>query len=293
MKLKAIKSLALTASLVAGYFASAAQAEGTSVWQVTKGDDVVYIGGTVHILPASEFPLPKQFTETYDKTDSIVLEAKLPEPTDQAAQMQMMQALAYGDARTLQSELSEETYNELKAYFAQFGMDVAQLNGFRPGFIMSMMLVMEAQRQQMAGDGVDKYFMAKAKKDGKSSEYLETFDFQINMLREQGVGYEDAFIKENLEQIGEFKTLFQSIIDGWRNGDEASLDKLVNDSMREMSERDHQKMLIDRNIDWVPKIEKMFGDEDKEFVLVGVGHLVGEQSVIKLLAKKGYKVTKL
>jgi uncharacterized protein len=297
MKNTVLKSIALAvalpATLLASSFIASAKAEPTSIWRVQKGDDVVYVGGTVHLLPASEFPLPQQFTDTYAKTDSIVLEAKLPEPTDQAAQMKMMQAFAYGDARTLQSELSPETYAALKQYFAAIGMDVAQLNGFRPGFIMSMMLVMEAQKSQMGGDGVDKYFMDLAKKDGKPSEYLESFDFQVNMLREQGVGYEDAFVNDLLEQVKEFKPVLESIIKGWRHGDTKALNELVNVKMKDMSERDYKAMLVNRNIDWVPKIEAMFGDDDKEFVLVGVGHLVGKHSVIKLLKDKGYKVTQL
>jgi hypothetical protein len=37
----------------------------------------------------------------------------------------------------------------------------------------------------------------------------------------------------------------------------------------------------------------MFGDNDREFVLVGAGHLVGDDSVIALLKAKGYKVEQM
>ena len=33
----------------------------TSVWKVSKGDDHIYVGGTVHILPASEFSVARCF----------------------------------------------------------------------------------------------------------------------------------------------------------------------------------------------------------------------------------------
>ena len=37
----------------------------------------------------------------------------------------------------------------------------------------------------------------------------------------------------------------------------------------------------------------MFGDDDLEFVLVGAGHLVGEDNVLTLLQEKGYRVIQL
>lgn len=291
MKLLTLKKALSVGALTLG-LGVASQAN-ASVWQVDNGKDTVYVGGTVHILPASEFPLPKAFTDVYSKTDSIVLETKLPDPTDQQAQMAMLQALSMAPGQTLSSKLSEKTYADLKAYFAGLGVDIAQFDRFKPGFIVSMMLVMEAQRHNMAGDGVDAYFSKKAQADGKPAEYLETMEFQLNLLSSHGEGEEDHLIKTSLAYVPEFKELMTKLIAAWRAGDEETLVELVVKRMKEESPKGFKAMLTDRNIDWVPKIEKMFGDEDKEFVLVGMAHLVGETNVIDMLKAKGYKVTKL
>ncbi len=52
-------------------------------------------------------------------------------------------------------------------------------------------------------------------------------------------------------------------------------------------------MLTDRNKNWIKDIDKMFTDNDKEFVLVGVAHLVGDNNVLALLKNKGYQIEKL
>ena len=56
-------------------------------------------------------------------------------------------------------------------------------------------------------------------------------------------------------------------------------------------------LLTDRNKNWLPHIERMFSgngnSSDKEFVLVGVAHLAGNNSVLALLKAKGYRVEKL
>ena len=282
-----LASAIFTASLTSSYVAAE-----TSVWKISKGNDHIYLGGTIHILPVSEFPLPKEFTDAYQKSDAIVLEAKLPEATDTAFQMKMMQAMSYQNGQTLSGVLSKSTYQKLTAYLAGFGADINTLNGFKPGFIMTMMALLEAQKAQLSGDGVDTYFSQKASKDNKPIEYLESVDFQMNMLANIGQGYEDKFIESNLSQMDDFKGMFTKLIKSWRAGDVAALEQVVIKPLKE-DPKSYKTMLVDRNKNWIPLIEQMFNDKDKEFVLVGVGHLIGDKSVVALLKRKGYSVNKL
>lgn len=286
--------LKLVAGLVAALSITSAQAEPTSsVWKVSKGSDYIYVGGTVHILPASEFPLPGAFDKAYKDSQGIVLEADLPDPNDVQAQMQMMQAMAYSDGRTLKDVLKPKTFQALSEYFAQFGASAEQLQGFKPGFIMTMMLAMEAQKEQMAGEGVDAYFDKLAEKDKKLIEYLETTEFQIDMLANLGEGDEDKFINMNLQQMSEFKPLMLKMIKAWKTGDVKVIDDVLSAQMKDESPEIYETMITARNKDWIAKIERLFGDNDKEFVLVGAGHLAGDDSVLKLLSDKGYKISQM
>ncbi|WP_334015827.1 TraB/GumN family protein [Alteromonas sp. S167] len=273
---------------------SAAQdASTTSVWEVSKDSDTVYVGGTIHILPISEFPLPAAFTDTYEKSDTIVLEAELPDPTDIAAQQRMIEAMAYTGESNLKDKLSEETFNALNQYLGMFGANAEQLARFKPGLVATMLITMEAQRVNMAGEGVDAYFTQLAKRDNKPREYLETIDFQLNMLANMGVGEEERFISETLTTLPEFKEIMQGTIDAWREGDSETIETLVIDTFKRESPSSFDDVFTKRNQNWVPQIEAMFGDDDSEFVLVGAGHLVGEGNVLELLKAKGYTVKQL
>ena len=285
------KKLTTAITLCAGVlFANTVTAE-SSVWKVSKNNDVVYVGGTVHILPVSEFPLPSEFTDVYKMVDAIVLETELPNPADTSFQAKMMQKMSYGSGKKLSDVLSKRTYKQLDEYIAGFGANLADLNGFKPGFISAMMAMMEAQRSQISGDGVDAYFNQLAVKDSKAIEYLETQEFQLDMLASMGLGDEESFIKSNLNQVKDFKTTFDALIKAWRVGDDKKLAELVIEPMKE-DPKTLKALMTDRNQNWIPHIEKMFGDNDTEFVLVGAGHLVGEKSVLALLKAKGYKVEK-
>ena len=82
-------------------------------------------------------------------------------------------------------------------------------------------------------------------------------------------------------------------IKAWRAGDTEQLDTLVVDTFKRESPSSYEDVFIKRNQDWLPQIEAMFGDDDLEFVLVGAGHLVGEDSVIALLEAKGYTIEQM
>jgi len=292
MKFFTLKKLAIAATLItASIFSQQAIAE-SSVWKVSKGNDHVYIGGTVHILPVSEFPLPQEFITAYKNTDTIVLETKLPDPNDQAFQAKMMAQVSYKDGKKLTDVLSKETYQALTEYIAGFGGDINRLAGFKPGFVVTMMAMMEAQRAQIAGDGVDTYFSQLAVKDKKIPEYLESVEFQIEMLANMGKDDAESFVKLSLSQMGEFKSMFNKLLPAWRAGDAKQMAELVIKPMQE-DPKSLKALMTDRNKNWIPHIEKMFNDDDKEFVLVGVGHLVGEESVLALLKARGYQVAKI
>lgn len=287
--IKNITKTALALSIASASF----MASSDSIWEVKKGDDVLHIGGTVHILPNSEFPLPTNYTDIYANADSIVLETKLPEPGDQAMQMEMMKAMSYEEGKKLTDLISKESHAELVSYFAKVGMDYSNLERFKVGFLNSMVVMIEANKGGIAGQGVDAYFSQLATQDKKEIEYLETMEFQLNMLAGMGEGDEETAIKHLLEGADNTVPLLKDLIKAWRAGDEDTLVKLAIVELKEKFPQSYKALLTDRNNNWVPKIEAMFGDDDREFVLVGAAHLVGEESVIKSLKDKGYTVTKL
>ncbi len=289
------KHLFIGASLIAMSFGSFTAQAQSSVWKVSKGNDHIYVGGTVHILPASEFPLPKEFDEAYKKSDSIVLETKLPEASDSAFQMKMMQQMAYGNGKTIGDYISAQTLNKLSQHIAALGVDLAMFEGFKPGFLVTMLALLEAQKAQLSGEGVDVFYSKQANNDKKAIAYLESAEFQMNMIAALGTGDEDRFIKSNLGQMKDFKAMFLALLKAWRVGDEQQLNKLAILPMKD-DPKTLKQLLTDRNKNWLPHIERMFAgngkSSDTEFVLVGVAHLVGDKSVLSLLKAKGYRVEK-
>lgn len=268
-----------------------AQAD-SSVWKVSKDSDYIYLAGTVHILPPSEFPLPKEFDIAYANTDAVILETELPAEGDTAFQAKMMQIMTYSQGKTLRDYVSKKTYSQLEAYATEMGASMVMLERFKPGLLLTIFTMMEVQRAGLKGEGVDAYFDKLAKKDGKKLEYLETIDFQLNMIANMGEGNEDKFLLQNLEEFKDFKPLLLKLIAAWRSGDMNTLNTIALEPMKK-DPQSMKQLLTDRNNNWIPLIDAMFTDNDKELVMVGAAHLVGEQGVITLLENKGYKITQV
>jgi len=262
----------------------------SSVWKVSKNNDHVFIGGTIHVLPETEYPLPKEFIDAYKNSDQIVLEAQLPDPSDVTAQQAMIAQMSLNNGETLQSILQPKTFELLAHYFSGIGSNIEQFSGFKPGFVISIMALIELQKADISGSGVDAYFEELANNDKKVITYFETAEMQFTMLGDLGRGYEDEFILANIELNAEFADFFQHILDAWRMGDESRLESLINTAAIESDEKSYDALFTHRNKKWIPQIESLFNNNKKEFILVGAGHLFGKDGLIALLKSKGYNV---
>ena len=86
-------------------------------------------------------------------------------------------------------------------------------------------------------------------------------------------------------QLGNVKT----IADAWARGDTSSLEKDLLGAFRESPEL-FDRLLAERNRNWVAPVEACLKAKTACFVVVGAAHLVGPESLVNLLQKKGYTV---
>ena len=271
------------------FFAGTAIAD-TSVWEVKSGANTVYLGGTVHLLRPSDYPLPAEFDEAYTNSAEIYFETDISSMNDLSIQAQMLQQLMYTDERTLKTVLNEEAYTALTVYTAKLGLPMMMLEKFKPGMLISTLQVMDFQRMGFTPEGVDMHFNARARADGKSIGQFETIQEQIGFLAAMGEGNESEFVLLSLQDLEDTDALMADMVAAWRTGDAAELAELFVDDMREKAPDLYDSLLLQRNLKWMPEIEAMLRDSETEFVLVGAAHLVGPEGLVAMLAEKGYEV---
>lgn len=286
-----MKKLFLSLFLVL-FFNATALAE-SSVWMVRHGDSVAYLAGTCHVLRASDFPLPEEFEAAYADSDTLAFEVDIAEMSDPANQQKFLKEVLYPPGQGLDQVLEPETYRMLAEYCAAVGLPMVSLNQFKPSMVVLTLLGVELQRLGVGQTGVDRFYYDKARADGKQRAALETLAEQFRFLAALGEGDEDNFVRHSLAELDQTGEILDKLIAAWRSGDEAALEKFIITDMRSNFPGTYQDLIVDRNAAWLPQIEAWLATPETEMVLVGAGHLVGDEGLVTTLRARGYKVEKL
>ena len=282
----------IVAAMMAFGCAGVAHSE-SSVWKVESNNRQLFIGGTVHVLSAADYPLPDEFDQAYLQSQTVVLETDMERLTSPDFQQQLLSQMIYTDGTNLRNLLQDDTYARLEAFCAQRGIPASSLMMFKPGMVSMTITLLELQRLGLMGAGVDAHFNTRAMQDGKQVEKLETVEQQLSFLVAMGQGREDELISYTLRDVARLQTLFELIKEAWRAGDLDSLNKVTLMPLREEFPELYRILMVDRNKAWVPIIEEMLESEPVELVLVGALHLVGEAGLLEQFKDRGYRVTKL
>ena len=272
--------------------AEEAFAEG-AVWKIEKSGQHIFIGGTMHILSPSDYPLPVSFEVAYSQSDKLMFETDISALSDPQTQITMVQKLVYQDGSTIQDYISESTWQRLQQFCADRGLPISSIATFKPGMLTIVMTLFELQRLGMVAEGVDQFYQNKAIADGKPYGQFETVDEQLSFLERMGEGDVDRFVQYNLEEINQIAAQMADIKNSWRQGNLQTLYQFGIDKLKTQFPLVFQFLLVDRNNAWMPKIITMFDSNEVEFVLVGALHLAGPEGLISQLQNRGYTVTKL
>jgi len=265
----------------------------TSVWIAKTDSTVLYIGGTIHLLRESDRPFPPEFDRAYKASEMLVFETDLAQLNNPKTQQALMAKSTYSDGRTLEKVLSTEAYEQLGKYCTKSGLPLASMNQYKPSILMIILLGLELQKLGVNQEGIDAFYHGKATTDKKPVEGLETIEEQIEAITSMGEGNESAFILYSLEDMKKLGEIFEKLVTAWKTGDEATLLDLFIKELKQKFPKLYKMILVDRNKNWVPKVEEYLITPKTEFVLVGAAHLVGKDGVIAQLKKLGYKIEKL
>ncbi|CAN5447697.1 TraB/GumN family protein [soil metagenome] len=245
-----------------------------------------YIFGTFHAVCPTEM-VPFASLDTYlAQTDQLMLEIDM----DDAVEMGSMgKALLIPEGKTLKDFLTAEQFAKVDAMTMNLlGYSAENVKMVKP----SMLMVLAVTSPKAIGCTPTVYdlsLMQNAVAKKKPVVGLETVASQMKVLDSMPIDkqakelYEMAANPE--KSIAEMKQLMAV----YKEQDPEKLFEMTNKLMTK--DKEFQARLLDeRNLAWIPKLETAF-KEKPTFAAIGAGHLGGKNGVIRLLRKKGYKVT--
>lgn len=236
--------------------------------------------GTIHMGGDPDDDLHPIVWERFDAAKKVVLEADVGSigPAE-AAKMAFLP-----DGQSLRDKLTPEQWEKLDDMSGIF-MPESSLARMKPSFALAL-VVKELLPKTEPMDGV---IQERAKKAGKALAYLETVDEQVKMLDE---AIDAEVLAFSLDHADEMKTRLEDMLEAYLTGDEAKLRATAFDP-EEMKAHPEmfETLFYRRNSAWIGRIEPLLAEGDV-FIAVGCGHLVGDKSVVDLLQKAGWRVTR-
>ena len=264
----------------------------SSVWKLEGKGNTVYVGGTMHLLSAEDYPLPPEFDSAYARSEFLVFEADIKKMEEPAMMQKVMMMAMYQDDRTMKSEISEETYQLLESECAKLDISLANFSKFKPGMVLLIYAVTKMQQSGLSEDGVDQYYYSLAISDHKDVLFLERIESQLElMFGEDDEDYDQA-IRQFFDDQKKMDRIGDDIKDSWRKGKDKIFIRMQKEMEKEYPEI-YKKILTNRNMNWISEIDSYLDSEEVEFVMVGALHLPGPEGVLEMLKDKGYKLSQL
>jgi uncharacterized protein YbaP (TraB family) len=258
----------------------------SSVWQVRKGANTLYLGGSVHMLRASDFPLPKEFDLAFEKSSVLALETDV---TRLESPDSMLPYLMLPAGKTLRTELDAQTFQKLEKVCGELGLPLEAFMQMTPGAVLMTLAAAQIQGAGFTSSGVDNHYQERARKEGKKQIFLETPVEQLALVNELGEGLLRQSLKYPTSEVVKIVT---QLVTEWRSGIQTTNEATV-DEIRKDFPRIYQRFFLDRNQAWLRKIDGYLASAETEFLLVGFAHLALDKGLLQELKNKGYEVRQL
>jgi len=285
--------VAASLALVLAAHSHTAAASRNFIWKVSGKQGAMYLVGSIHMLTKDYYPLNPALDTAFKDSDVLVEEADLGEMLGADAQMSVLMRGRLPADQSLDKVVSAETFAQVKKHIAGHGLPMELVKQFKPWMLALMLETFEWQKAGFDPNlGLDKHFYDRAQTDGKTVQGLETADFQISLFDSMTPQQQDRLLADTLKGIDTEMTNISRLTDAWKSGDAPTVERIVLADLKEDAVM-YQRLLVDRNKAWMPKLEALFARQGRAFVVVGAAHLIGPDGLLAMLKSRGYSVEQL
>ncbi|MGZ3534062.1 MAG: TraB/GumN family protein, partial [Thermodesulfobacteriota bacterium] len=106
---------------------------------------------------------------------------------------------------------------------------------------------------------------------------------------------QELFLVYTLKDLNILEQELDKMIRAWTSGDTKAMEAFMTRSVSEDKRLSsiYEKLVYERNKEMAMKIKNFLKAKETYFIIVGAGHLVGNEGIIELLKRDGYRVEQL
>lgn len=262
------------------------------LWKIKSAHGTIYLLGTIHMMR------PDVNWESAPVKAGLAASSKLVEEVsnvdDKAAAQTLLLQYGIDPEHPLSTKIGKDDLAKLDAAVQQMGIPgESALEPLRPWAVMLTISVLPMMKAGYTLEsGVDTTLAAEWKATGKTVDGLETLDQQVHFFADMSEADEVMALHVSLEQLDHASEDVDKIVTAWIKGDIETIATLENTEFKQEDPGLYKLLIVQRNKTWAEQLSRMLDSGGTEFVAVGAAHLPGNDGVLKLLAAKGYTVTR-
>ena len=267
-----------------------AQAGSGCVWKIIgPSGGTLYVGGSIHALRSTDYPLPGAYNRAFDATTRLALEV---EPRAlESSSAALLRAGKYPSNDSLKNHVDPRTYDYLRRVFGLMKISEEKFSRYRP-WLLTLLLESPGMSGFSHDLGVDEFITNRARANGKQVVGLESASEHNAVFSGLSDRQSEALLLVQFIPAGNNAGGSDRLMNAWRRGD---VDALASSTRAAYSDFPAfgERLLGARNRRWAPKLESYLKSGQTYFVVVGAAHLGGSDGLLALMRARSCKVEQL
>jgi uncharacterized protein len=283
------------ALLLAGLWLLAAQAAAQRydqglLWRVETPAGASHVFGTIHVQDPRVIDLPPPVASAFDEARSVTVELSL----DPGNVMALASRMLLQDGRDLAGIAGAELFGKVAAQTAKLGLPEPALLMFKPWAAALLLMVPQQDPEKV----LDVVLARRAAVQGKPVHELETVMEQADVFDGMAEADQVALLRYAVANQQQVARNTSELVKAWLARDLAAMWRISQEGVgasaetRRLNEVFLQRLLIARNGRMAERMDARL-KEGGAFVAIGALHLYGNDGVLALLQRRGWRVTRV
>jgi uncharacterized protein YbaP (TraB family) len=264
-----------------------------ALWLVEDGQSKIYIFGSHHVLKSGTRWMTERLLDAVEEADAFVFEVEPSEKWMPDAQDFIDGSGYLPEGARLRDLLSEEALASYHRVMRDLDLDPLEMDKQQPWLAqLTLNSAFYGERAYSVEDGSDVRILRYANSHDKPVRFLETPRQQLEYFAAAMESAPVNGLEKVVHTLRDDPNAITDNIRNWRAGNVEEMATRLHDFFS-YSPSTRRILLDDRNRSWATQIGAMMTEQQTYFVTVGVGHLGGPGSVIEILCKEGWNVTRV
>ena len=264
------------------------------VWKVTSGNQTLYLAGSVHVLRESDFPLPPEYDEAFAASSSMAFETD-PDATAEQFQTGLEHAAQLPKNVTLRDCVDPRTYAYILRVIAKVHGSTnpeKKIEHLKPWALAEMLQSPKGGDTLPHHEGVEGYLIPRGHRAHKHMEGLVPFKEHMAVFGGMSDTDNEIYLLHTFIHLDSTSSGYAANVAAWKRGDSNAIDRMFRADYQDAPSI-RQRIIVDRNLAWMPKIERYLHSGQTWMVVAGAAHMSGSDGLPAMLRARGYQVEQL